>query len=151
MTDEVVDGGAGGGSQPSRIQVGGLVLLAVDAVAAEWGLPLGDFDRLLATLRIPKLLFPGGERRYISLFPLEFELFKLGLPQAMKGGQAPDCKDPTVSEVWFQLASLLYGTLTIEAIRERVRALSAAVGRDIQPSRKRGRVARDGRKKVGGP
>lgn len=152
MADEMVGTTAtAGGGQPARLQVGGLVLLAVDAVAAEWGLPLLEFDKLLATLRIPKIHFPGGERRYVSLYPLEYSLFALGLPYAMRGGQDPNAKDPTVVDIHFQLASLLYGTLTVEAVRERVRAMAKAVGRGMEPARKRSKAARDGRKKAGGP
>lgn len=137
-------------TQPARIQVGGLVLLAVDALAAEWGLPPEGFERLLATLKIPKIHFPGGERRYLSLYSLEYSLFVLGLPHAMRKGQDPNQKDTTVTDVHFQMAGLLYGTLTIEAVRERVRALAKALGKDQEPARKRSKAARDGRNKVGG-
>lgn len=136
---------------PTRVQIGGLILLRTDATAAEWGLTEAAFLALLTTLEVPVVQLDGGGTcgpLWVNCYALEYALFVLSLPMAMrKGGQGAG-SDATVVDVHFQMASLLYGTLTREAVRERVRALARAVGKDLRMAPKRGRAAYKGRKQV---
>lgn len=131
------------------IRLGGLILVSVDGTAAEWGMTGTQFGGLLETLGVPVVQLKPGGRGYVSVYPLEYALFALGLPRAMKCTTNPNSTgcDATVTDVHFQLASLLYGTLTREAIRERVRVLAHSLGAKVRPP-KRSKVAKRGRRKV---
>lgn len=107
--------------EPHRIKVGaGVVLLSLDGVAADWGLPEKNVEHLLNLFKIPLIRLPGGRKRYISMYPLEDALFQLGLPETMKGDRA-------LVTAHHELAGVLYGTLTKEVIRERVKILAKSL------------------------
>jgi hypothetical protein len=107
--------------QPDRIQVGSsVILISVSGLARYWGVSEKSVTALLATFSIPTIRFPGGEKRYVSLYSLEMALFVAGLPQTEK-------VTPTLRDAHLQLAGVLYGTLSKEVIHDRVRKLALAV------------------------
>lgn len=103
--------------QPHRIKIGsGVILVSIDGLAADWGIPEAGITQLLAMFEIPILKLPGGEKHYVSLWPLELALFEAGLPSACKGTQ------PEIRAI-HAAAGIVYGTLTKEVIRERLNML----------------------------
>jgi hypothetical protein len=104
--------------QPDRIKCGaGLILVSVDGVAEDWGIPEESLQRVLSEFAIPTIRFPGQEKRYVSLWSLEYCLFEAGLPQALKGNQA-------VATALLQAAGYCYKAATEQAIRDRVKSLA---------------------------
>lgn len=109
--------------QPHRIKVGaGVILVSVDGLAIDWGVPESGVDKLLSVFGIPVIRIPGGEKRYVSLWSLEVALFEAGLPAAAKGAQE-------AVRAIHAAAGIVYGTLTKEAIRERLSMLQRSLGR----------------------
>ena len=109
--------------QPHRIKVGsGVILVSVDGLAADWGIPEEGIVRLLALFAIPIITLPGGEKRYVSLWPLEMALFEAGLPVACRGSQE-------AVRAIHASAGIVYGTLTKEVIRERLSRLQQDLAR----------------------
>ncbi len=103
--------------QPHRLKIGsGLILVSIDGLASDWGIPEASVDQVLAMFDLPAIKFPGGSKRYVSLWPLELALFEAGLPVACKGTQ------PEVRAI-HAAAGIVYGTLTKEVIRERLNVL----------------------------
>lgn len=109
--------------QPHRIKIGSAVILvSLDGLAVDWGIPEEGIVKLLAIFAIPILTLPGGDKRYISLWPLEMALFEAGLPVACKGSQ------PAIRAIHAS-AGIVYGTLTKEVIRERLSRLQQDLAR----------------------
>jgi hypothetical protein len=131
--------------QPHRIKVGaGVILLSVDGLAMDWGIPEDEVVRFLDFLEIPRMRFPSGEKRYVSLYPLETALFELGLPAAFKG-------DHVTVRTHQELAGVLYGTLSREVIVERVKALAKALSKGLTTPRKSAKIGkRKTRRRQGG-
>ncbi len=103
--------------QPHRLKIGsGLILVSIDGLAADWGIPEAGVNKVLSLFGLPAIKFPGGEKRYVSLWPLELALFEAGLPAACKGSQ------PEVRAIHAS-AGIVYGTLSKEVIRERLNML----------------------------
>lgn len=104
--------------QPDRIKVGaGVVLVSVDGVARDWGIPEESIRSLLNTFEIPRIRFPGQEKRYVSLWSLERALFEAGLPLALKGSRS-------LVTALHEAAGLMYQTASKEVIHERLKALA---------------------------
>lgn len=109
--------------QPHRIKVGsGVILVSVDGLAVDWGVPEKGVVSLLATFAIPLITLPGGDKRYVSLWVLECALFEAGLPEAAKGSQE-------AVRAIHATAGIVYGVLTKEAIKQRLSLLQQALAR----------------------
>lgn len=107
--------------QPDRIKVGaGVVLVSVSGVCQDWGVTEKGLMALLSTFQIPTIRFPGGEKRYISLWSLERCLFEVGLPGALRGTQS-------LVSALHESAGLMYQTATRETIHERIKALAREI------------------------
>lgn len=107
--------------QPDRIKVGaGVILVSLDGLAKDWGIPQKGVESLLVTFALPVIKLPGGEKRYVSLWSLEAALFEAGLPEAAKGTQS-------VLRAIHEAAAIIYATASKEVVRERVKALAAAL------------------------
>ncbi len=103
--------------QPHRLKVGsGVILVSIDGLAADWGIPEDAVNKVLAMFDLPAIKFPGGSKRYVSLWPLELALFEAGLPSACKGTQ----KEVRAIHA---AAGVVYGSLSREVIRERLNML----------------------------
>ncbi len=116
--------------QPHRLKVGAsVVLLSVPGLAQDWGISLDAMDRLLDKLQIPRVVPSGVQEggqeaadghgdgmRYVSLWPLESALFRLGLPAALQG-------ERTIA-AQMDIAGLLYGAVSKQVIRDRLRELA---------------------------
>jgi hypothetical protein len=130
--------------QPHRIKVGaGVILVSVDGLAVDWGVPEKGIVSLLATFAIPIITLPGGDKRYVSLYSLESALFEAGLPTAFRD-------DQVLVRCHQELAGVLYGTLSKEVIRERCKSLAASLRRSTAatvkyPGKKRIKTSRSRR------
>ncbi len=94
----------------------------MDGLAADWGVPESGIVKLLAMFAIPIITLPGGEKQYVSLWPLEIALFEAGLPVACRGSQE-------AVRAIHASAGIVYGTLTKEVIRERLSRLQQDLAR----------------------
>lgn len=109
--------------QPHRIKVGaGVVLVSVDGLAQDWGIPEAGVLSLLGSFSIPTIRLPGGEKRYISLWSLEMALFEAGLPEAAKGSQE-------AVRAIHASAAIVYSTASKEVIRQRLSRLQQDLSR----------------------
>lgn len=116
--------------QPHRIKVGaGVILVSIDGLAVDWGVPESGIEKLLSLFAIPVIRLPGGEKRYISLWALEMALFEAGLPEAAKGSTE-------VVRAIHEAAAIVYATASKEVVRERVRALSRSLAKPGPHTRK---------------
>jgi len=120
--------------QPDRIKVGaGVILVSMCGLARDWGVPEKGIEALLGTFQIPLIKFPGGTKRYVSLWALEAALFEAGLPQAAYGSQE-------VIRAIHEAAAIIYATASKEVVRERVRLLAddlkKAAGQPVRKPRK---------------
>lgn len=93
---------------------------------------------LCATFGLPLCHFPGmaADARYVLTYAFESAMFELGLPKKIK-------ERPDLVRVHQELAGVLYGSLTKEALRERVIQLAKVLtssGNDSIMSRKSDRV-----------
>jgi len=103
--------------QPHRLKIGsGLILVSIDGLSADWGIPEEAVTQVVALFEIPLIKFPGGDKRYVNLWSLELALFEAGLPSACKGTQ----KEVRAIHA---AAGIVYGTLSKEVIRERLNML----------------------------
>jgi hypothetical protein len=77
---------------------------------------------LLSTLgEIPRIHFPGtGDTEYVLTYAFESALFNLGMPKGIR-------EKPDLCRVHQELAGVLYGTLTREALIERVKLLVSSL------------------------
>ena len=109
--------------QPHRIKVGsGVILVSVDGIALDWGLPEVGVRKLLSAFQIPVIRMPGGDKQYVSLWSLECALFEAGLPTAAKGSQE-------AVRAIHAAAGIVYGTLSKEVIRERLSLLQRSLSK----------------------
>lgn len=100
------------GTAAAYIQVGEIArLLGVEEKQAK---------ALCGLLKVPMLSFPGQADHYVLIYALEKELFRLGLP-------VKERDDPVLVHTHLELASLMYGTLTKEVLKERVALLAKAL------------------------
>ena len=106
---------------------------------------LGDTEAgvrsLCATFGLPLCHFPGmsSDARYVLTYAFESAMFELGLPKKIK-------ERPDLVRVHQELAGVLYGSLTKEALRERVLQLArtlTSAGEDATMSRKKTRVKKN--------
>lgn len=112
--------------QANHIRVGASVQLSsIEGLANDWGLHANDIAQLLDILKIPKIKFPGGDKRYVNLYSLETSLFCLGLPEELKAQQQ---SDPSLLRLHQELAGVLYAGATRETIRYRVKQMAKAQG-----------------------
>jgi hypothetical protein len=89
----------------------------LDVLADTMGTTEKGIRTLLATLDLPIAHFPGmADSRYVLTYAFESAIFALGMPKKIK-------EDADLLRVHQELAGVLYGTLTKEALRERVRLL----------------------------
>ena len=109
--------------QPHRLKIGsGVILVSLDGLAADWGIPELGVVSLLANFAIPIIKLPGGEKQYVSLWSLEMALFEAGLPMACRGSQE-------AVRAIHASAGIVYGTLSKEVIRERLGYLQRSLSR----------------------
>lgn len=122
--------------QSSHIVIGASVkLVAVDAIALEWGVTPNDVTRLLDLVEVPRIVFPGGPRKYVSVYALESAIFELTLPDGMKKlGEDPTQNSKEVIRMHQELAGVMYMAGTRQAIKRRVVALGKTLG--LQSGRK---------------
>lgn len=127
--------------QPHRIKVGsGVILVSVDGLALDWGVPEEGIRKLLGLFELPLLRIPGGEKQYVNLWSLEVALFEAGTPNAAKGSQE-------AVRAIHASAGIVYGTLSKEVIRERLSLLQRSLGRPSPATSGRRRKPGTGRKK----
>lgn len=110
--------------QPHRIKVGsGVILVSLDGLAADWGIEEKHILRMLHQFGgIPLITPMEGGKQYVNLWALECALFEAGLPEATKGSQ-------DAVRAIHASAGIVYGTLTKEAIRQRLSHLQQALAR----------------------
>ncbi len=103
---------------PSILKLGaGAHYTRLDVLADMMGTTEKGIRTLLATLELPIAHFPGmGDSRYVLTYAFESAMFALGMPKKIK-------ENADLLRVHQELAGVLYGTLTKEALRERVRLL----------------------------
>jgi hypothetical protein len=89
-----------------------------DILAESMGCTLKGLHTLLASLGdIPRVHFPGtGDYEYVLTYAFESALFTLGMPKPIRERE-------DLCRLHQELAGVLYGTLTKEALRERVKSL----------------------------
>ncbi len=117
--------------QPHRIKIGaGVILVSLDGLAVDWGITVDGVEHMLNALELPRIKFPGGEKRYVGLYGLEDALFELGLPDTFKGNRA-------LVRAHHELAGVLYGTLSREVIRERCLMLAKTLKGNLTSRRKK--------------
>lgn len=122
--------------QPDRIKIGGgLILVSLEGLAKDWGITVKAVEKLLGALKIPTIKMPDHPVRYISLFSLENELFTLALPEALRNQKE-------LARLNLELAGVLYGTLTKEVIRERVKGLAKTLKQGLTSYDKKTRIKR---------
>ncbi len=98
------------------------MLVSVDGLAMDWGVPEEGVRKLLGLFELPLLRIPGGEKQYVNLWSLEVALFEAGTPNAAKGSQE-------AVRAIHAAAGVVYGTLGKEVIRERLSLLQRSLGR----------------------
>lgn len=105
---------------PATMKLGaGAHWTRLDILADAMGTTQKGIRTLLATLEppVPAYHFPGmGDSHYVLTYAFESALFALGMPKEIRGN-----KD--LLRVHQELASVLYGTLTKEALKERVKMM----------------------------
>lgn len=117
--------------EPDELKIGAAgVFRTLCSLSENLGLPEEAVLKLLGTLKIPLIRFPGGTKRYFLLYALEAALFDLGLPSAMHEAR----------QLHRESAGLLYGHVTKEVVRDRIRRLAKDM-RKI-PAKKGGRPRR---------
>lgn len=105
--------------------------MSIEALAEDWKVPVRSVERIVGMLKMPFIRWPETEIRYVNLFALEYGLFELTMPRALQGERK------LMREV-HQVAALLYGTLTKEVIRDRVRKLAKEMRGGLgRPKKKR--------------
>ena len=86
----------------------------LDVLANLMGATEKGIRSLLGLLEIPLVHFPGmAESRYVLTYAFESALFGLGMPKKIKD-------NPDLLRVHQELSGVLYGTLTKEALKNRV-------------------------------
>lgn len=128
-------------SQPDRIKIGGgLILVSLDGLARDWGVTEKAVRSMVAYLKLKVITFPDHPKKYINLWSFEQGLFDLTLPDAMKG-------NVDLARLCRESAALIYGTLTKEVIRDRVKKLARSMrmgASALTKDRKRTKMKRGG-------
>jgi hypothetical protein len=107
--------------QPDRLKVGaGTILVSLNGIAQDWGVQEEDILKLLGHFKIDLIKIPGGEKRYLNLWALEYCLFEAGLPEAFRGNRES-------TKALLESAAVAYGTATREAVRERVKKIASQI------------------------
>ena len=89
----------------------------LDVLADLLGTTEKGIRTLLGILELPIAHFPGtSDSRYVLTYAFESAMFALGMPKKIKGS-------PDLLRVHQELAGVLYGSLTKEALKERVKLL----------------------------
>lgn len=103
---------------PPILKLGaGAHYIRLDVLADTMGTTDKGIRTLLSTLELPIAHFPGmSDSRYVLVYAFETSMFALGMPKKIK-------ESPDLLRVHQELAGVMYGTLTKEALRERVMAL----------------------------
>lgn len=109
-------------SPPPCIKIGaGAHYIRLDMLTDLMGTTEKGLRTLIAILGIPIAHFPGmTESNYILAYAFESALFALGMPKAIR-------EQPDLLRVHQELAGVLYGTLTKEVIRDRVKLLAKSL------------------------
>lgn len=105
---------------PKRFKIGaGAVYIQIAEVARLLGVEDRHVRAMCAYFDppVPVLSFHGQSTYYILVYALETALFALGLPKAIRD-------DPGLSRAHQELAGLLYGGLTRQALTDRVELLA---------------------------
>ncbi len=111
--------------EPDQLRVGAAgVFWSLHGLSVGFGIPEENIKGMLATLKIPLLRFPGGTKSYASLYALEFLLFEMGLPEALRGVR---------TVMHHELAALVYANASKTAVLNRVRRLSWELGTQKKP------------------
>lgn len=122
---------------PPCIKIGaGAHYTRLDVLADLMGTTDKGIRHLIGLLGLPVAHFPGmDESHYILTYAFESAMFTLGMPQLIKD-------TPDLLRVHQELAGVLYGTLSKEVLRERVKLLAktltlagekATIGRRKRP------------------
>ena len=126
---------------PPCIKIGaGAHYIRLDMLADLMGTTEKGLRTLISILGLPIAHFPGmTESYYVLAYAFESALFALGMPKDIR-------EQPDLLRVHQELAGVLYGSLTKEVIRERVKMLaktltSASGGDTIGKRRKRSRAS----------
>ena len=108
---------------PSHLKLGaGAHYTRLDHLANIMGISEKNIRTLIGALgpgenAIPIVHLPGtGDVRYVLTYAFESAMFALGMPEGIKG-------NPGLLRVHQELSGVLYGSLTKEALRERVKSL----------------------------
>lgn len=123
---------------PPILKLGaGAHYIRLDVLADMMGATEKGIRTLLAALdNIPIAHFPGmADSRYVLVYAFETAMFALGMPKKIK-------ENADLLRVHQELSGVLYGALTKEALRERVRLLvKGLTSADSSPTirKKRGR------------
>lgn len=122
---------------PPCIKIGaGAHYIRLDMLADLVGTTDKGIRNLIGLLGLPVVHFPGmTESHYVLAYAFESALFALGMPKAIR-------EQPDLLRVHQELAGVLYGSLSKEVIRERVKLLAktltsagegATIGRRKRP------------------
>lgn len=103
---------------PTHLKLGaGADYTRLDVLANLMGTTEKGIRTLLGVLKLPIAHFPGmADSYYVLTYAFESSMFALGMPSAIK-------ESPDLLRVHQELAGVLYGTLTKEALRERVKQM----------------------------
>jgi hypothetical protein len=95
-------------------------------VARLLGVSEEDARSMCSFLEVPVLSFKGQTGQSVLLYALETALFSLGLPKKVRS-------DPAMVAAHQELAAVIYGTLTREALKERVDLIAKALTSSKDP------------------
>jgi hypothetical protein len=126
---------------PPYIKLGaGAHYTRLDVLANLLGSTEKSVRSLVGLLEIPLVHFPGtSDSRYILTYAFESALFGLGMPKKIK-------ERPDLLRVHQELAGILYGTLTMDALKKRVLLLTktlTSAGDDAIIGKRKKRTRKD--------
>lgn len=107
--------------------------IGVEEVAQLLGVEVKKAKALCSFFKIPMLSFGGQSKHYVLVYALEKELFRAGLP-------VEERENPLLVSAHLELASVMYGTLTKEALKERVSLLA----KTLTSTTKKAKIRRPG-------
>ncbi len=125
---------------PPQFKLGaGAHYTRIDVLADMLGCSEKGIRSLFAIFEIPVCHFPGmADSYYVLTYAFESAMFNLGMPKGVQGSS-------DLLRVHQELAGVLYGTLTKEALKERVKKMikqltspgnKATIGRDKKAKRR---------------
>ena len=120
---------------PTHLRLGaGAHYTRLDVLADLMGTTDKGIRTLLSIFELPTVHFPGmADSYYVLTYAFESAMFSLGMPRKIK-------EKADLLRVHQELAGVLYGTLTKEALRERVKTLVSQLtssGKDATIGRKK--------------